>query len=77
MPGRNCLLAICCPPMAQRAALAEEFEQYIGANIGSEELTAELAGKLCATYLLSEFDLAPKDTVTPLLRLAVEIRDNE
>lgn len=68
--GPNCLLGVCCPPKAQRDLLALALattEKQGGAGMLSEE--ADLA----AGWILGHFDLAPKDSVTPLLRKAGEL----
>lgn len=84
--GPNCLLGICCPPGHQRALLAEAIAKRIGSRLdefekggerGAPDRTREgLAGVLAADFILDHFDLAPKDSLTPLLRKAGELALN-
>lgn len=61
-----CLLAICCPPAAQRAALTAVLKAWSAENPDAETLTVDKAGTITggvesyfAERLLAEVDLAP------------------
>ena len=55
----NCLLSICCPPEQRYEVFVKFMVEY-----GVEAKAAEQ----CATVILSHFDLAPKDTMQPLIQ---------
>ena len=59
-----CILGVCCPPGSaeQMDALAKELTKGAG--------TDHAQSKAVAALILEHFDLAPKGTVTPLLRAA-------
>ena len=59
-----CILGVCCPPGSaeQLDALAKEMSKDLG-------VTPEHTRRYAA-WVLQHFDLAPKGTVTPLLRAA-------
>jgi hypothetical protein len=64
--GPNCLLGICCPPAQQSNVLAHMLDsRFRWSNGGDSNIAHDIAD-----YLLEHFDLMPKDSVTPLLRLA-------
>lgn len=67
--GPNCLLGICCPPERQREALARMLNIAMGTGSTAD-------GKAAAACILDHFDLAPKGTITPLLRKASELALN-
>lgn len=74
--GPNCLLGICCPPAQQTEVLATAIANSFG---WSAERTEQKTGNAYAVaeWLLARFDLAPKGTITPLLRKAGELALNE
>jgi hypothetical protein len=65
--GPNCLLGVCCPPVNQESVLANMIDSHFGwtAHPGDNAVAREVAN-----FILDHFDLAPKDSITPLLRLA-------
>lgn len=68
--GPNCLLGICCPPAQQRAAVASMVNSLLGGKDSQErrDLVDAVVG-----ILLDRLDIAPKDSVTPLLKKAGEL----
>ncbi len=55
----NCLLSICCPPERRQEVLTKLLiEQGVDAN----------AAESCAKIMLEYFDLAPKNTMQPLIQ---------
>lgn len=54
-----CILQICCPDAAQ--ALEALTQRLV------EQGCAPAVAARCATYMLREFDFAPKGTVAPLI----------
>ena len=62
--GPNCALGVCCPPHAQQAILVNALSRCHDDDSK-------------AAWILEHFDLAPKDSVTPLLRLAGRLARNE
>ena len=64
----NCLLSICCPP-EQRLAVFTKFliEQGVDA----------LAAESCAKIVLNFFDLAPKNTMQPLIQEVARLARGE
>lgn len=67
--GPNCLLAICCPPGQQCATLARMIVSKLG-KVSEEEIA--LAERI-AGIVLDHLDIAPKDSISPLLRKAGEL----
>lgn len=59
-----CLLGVCCPPSAQRAALASVLEE--------RGLCNRAQAIQVARWVLRSFDLAPAGTLRPLLKAAVK-----
>ncbi len=66
-----CILGICCPPDAARAKLAEQLGRSMAATRGT--VVSPSGGvptayaEAAADYVLSNFDLAPKGTLQPLV----------
>lgn len=69
--GPNCALGICCPPGQQREVLARAIQSAARDGIGGK-IGPAAAGSVAA-WILDHFDLAPKDSITPLLRKAGEL----
>jgi len=62
----NCMTAVCCPPAAQAAALADWMV--------SEGLCSELAeAKTISKRLVKEFDFAEAGTLAPLRKSILRV----
>jgi len=66
-----CILGICCPPLAQKNALAEVIEGAVEGIAGDDSLSAtqrdfNIAHR-AAEALLLRFDLAPKGTAQAVI----------
>lgn len=75
--GPNCMLGICCPPKRQAEVLAAAINQDLGWDSDARFAAEKAAGTSVASWILNHFDLAPKDSITPLLRKAGELARNE
>lgn len=63
-PYINCLLAICCPPARYEEVMTKFLiEHGVDAN----------AAESCAKVLHAHFDLAPKDTLQPLIQAVAKL----
>lgn len=70
--GPNCLLGICCPPSQQEDVLATAIANSFGWSAEKTPLKVGNA-RAVAEWVLAHFDLAPKNSITPLLRKAGEL----
>jgi len=67
-PYINCLLAICCPPARRQEVLTKLLiEKGVDAS----------AAESCAKVILETFDLAPKDTMQPLIQEVARLARGE
>lgn len=67
-PYTNCLLSICCPPARRQEVLTKLLVEK-----GVDALAAES----CAKVMLDYFDLAPKDTMQPLIQAVARLARGE
>lgn len=67
-PYINCLLSICCPPERRHEVMVKLLvEKGVDASAAAQ----------CATVVLASFDLAPKNTLQPLIQEVARLARGE